>query len=413
MRFQVLVIFVFCSFVNLFSQAGTTVFSLPGIQQSTLMMGAGGSGVALPINDAISYYINPAQLGINRQTQFSLYQMTDKAKWLPLSPFNPQLRSDAASVQYDLYNSLWGLPLSVGLGYMHTKLSYGRFVSTGPTGPEPASYYYANDQFTGISFAAGYHSWFDASLGITRKSCVSSMYPNAEMRITAYDFGGMFRVPYSFDAVEIGNTLSIIPKTSFTFGTAITNVGDDVEFKNSGYKDPLSRKSYLGYTLHAGAEILSGENRINFFDYYFTAEADAYLVKRDTTWKFSYTGVYYGLRPLENLIGLRPTKYVSVHKGHVISLFETVYYSTGTERTGNVNSIIRSSEALVFSTEGISKMLAGLTGNKVLSLIANHLVFEYHSSTVHYADSEEPYQGRGDSDFKGIVFRLKNFNLFF
>ncbi|MBI2419354.1 MAG: hypothetical protein HYV28_15935 [Ignavibacteriales bacterium] len=413
MRFHLFVIFIFCSFVNLFSQAGSTAFSLPEIQMSTLMMGAGGSGVSLPINDAIGYYINPAQLGINPQTQFSLYQMTEKANWLKFFVSDMTISNNAASVQYDLHNSLWGLPLSFGVGYMHTKLSYGRFVRTFETGPEVLGYYYPSDQFTGISFAAGYHSWFDASLGITRKSCVSSLYSNAEMRITAYDFGGMFRLPYSFNDVAVGNTLSIIPKTSFTVGTAITNVGDDVEYNNSGYKDPLSRKSYLGYTVHIGADIRSGENKINFFEYYFTAEADAYLVKRDTTGRFTYTGVYYGLRPLENLIGLRPTKYVSVHNGHVLSFFETVYYSTGTERTGSINSLIRSSDALVISTEGLSKILAGITGNKVLGLIANHLVFEYHNSTVHFAYPEEPYSGIGDSDFKGIVFRLKNFNLFF
>lgn len=405
MKFVVVLLFVTITSLSLFAQAGAAAFAVATMQQSTLMMGAGRVGASLPVNDAMGYYLNPAQLGINKQTMFQTYVMTENARWLDkLFSSNYYFRNYSASAQLDFGQLFNSSPISVGVGYAHMEIQMGKFRVTGPVGPEIIATYTPIDKLDAFSISAGYHAGFDASIGFTVKQASSRLDYDRTEKFSAFDFGGMFRLPYAFKQVQLADAVSVVPVISFTLGTSLTNIGKDINYIDRAQKDPQARTSYLGYSLHGGLCADFYGEKINLLDYYFTIEADAYMFRRDTTGKVTNEHPFYGLRPLENLIGLRSSQYVNLHRGNYIGLAETVYLTWGNEQENGTGTALTGTNAMVLSTEGVVKAAAALTNNSIVKGIAKYAVLEYHRGVVKYKAGAEY-----ESKFPGVVIRIKNF----
>jgi len=176
------------------------------IQQSPLLIGAGGIGAAIPMNDATGFYYNPAQLGnFARENNFSLFFMPQKTQWMPNLGRDLSFNSFGVSVGYNFKKHNNDLPLAIGVGYLNDKFSYGEFVRTGPDSPEPIGTYESYDKFDCISIGAGYGDLVRFNLGVSVKSYNSNFSDSPTEQEpgtgatdgTAFDFGAMLVTPIS------------------------------------------------------------------------------------------------------------------------------------------------------------------------------------------------------------------------
>jgi hypothetical protein len=228
---------------------------------------------------------------------------------------------------------------------------------------------------------------------------------------TSIDLGALVILPLSElwfkKTIFNSNGYSIKPKSNFSFGYAINNIGEKVYFTDPAQSDPLPRIARLGYNLNFGLDIQIKNVELNLIDYSFTGEADDILVKRDTT-GIKYDGMFGKLTPGKHLISLVSDKNVVIHKAHTISLFETITYSTG-RMNGRQYQIIKT-EGVEISTEGLLKLLCAFTENKVLNYITRHFTLEYSRANLNYAVYKNTLPSN-NRKYESIALYIKNFNL--
>lgn len=241
---RLIIVLVSLSLFNIYNFAqGEGELPVMTIQTSLPLIGAGEIGVAKPNNDPIGYYLNPAILGYTSQNNHaSLFFMPNKVDWIP--SWNHDLTKSTYGFNLGYNFNEFGLPISVGFGYMHDRFDYGTLYSTGSgipliIGGQTDSH----DSFDAYSFGVGIDYYFLFNIGMSIKPFDSRFNDspleneNTIMSAegTAYDYGAMIITPISqlfFDnyKYEFCNNSYLIPSVNFTLGYAITNVGDEISY---------------------------------------------------------------------------------------------------------------------------------------------------------------------------------------
>ncbi|MBU0473908.1 MAG: hypothetical protein KKF62_07060 [Bacteroidetes bacterium] len=397
--------------------------ALPGLtlQTSMPLLGAGWIGTAKPNNDPIGYYLNPAILGYSSQNNHvSLFFMPKKVDWIPSWSHDLTKNTFGFNVGYN-FKEL-GLPISVGFGYMHDRMDYGRYL-TASNGPEIIRKFTPYDSFDAYSFGVGFDYYLIFNLGISIKPFESDYGNNpteneissGKVNGTAYDYGAMIITPISklfFDDIKYKfcETAYIKPNVNFTLGYAITNVGDKINYIDEAQSDPLSRTGRLGYTFDFGLDAHIIDTEINLFTYSFTAEVEDILIKQITE-DGMFGGKFDGYQSLlgdidiwDNLLLLNPSDKVVVHKGHTLNLFETLTITSGSFLGKRYPQTVGTS-GYGLSSEGILKIVGNLTDNLLLKYFAKHFVLEYYDASI-FRD-----YNNFKTDMQGISLHMKNIEL--
>ena len=400
-KYYLVIIFFFLLYKPSFSQ-GEAALPFLEIQQSPLLLGAGQIGVSIPMSDPLGFYYNPAQLGyFSRDNNFSMLALPQKTKWFKyFAPnLNLSFNTYGMTAGYNFKNK-YNLPLSIGIGYIHSRVDYGEFVSNTRT-------FESYDAFDCYSLGASYNYFLLFNLGFSMKSYDSHLSDLPTASGTAFDFGTLIIAPISnllFENIKynLDPNSYIKPKFDLSLGYSILNLGKKVIYIDQAQADPIPRTARLGYTFDFGVDLFTNQIKLNAFDYSFTAEAEDILINSDETGFHGYQGMLGDINFGKHLIELKGDQNVVVHRGHIFRLFETVIITSGRYNGHGFNNY--KSNGFGFSSEGIFKLLSSSIENNVIGFIANHFVLEYYH-TNNFVDSDF------ETNFQGLAFYFKNFSL--
>lgn len=393
MKRSILIILILKLYFPLYSQGGLSAVPFLSLQQSPLLQSAGQIGAAIPSNDALGFYFNPANLGYSsKENQTSYFMMPDKAKWLRY--YGISLNTYGFNLGYNFEKKDSTLPISVGLGFIHNIIKYGGV---------------SEDYFNCFSIGASFNYLLLFNLGFSIKPFNSKLSidpvtnKSYEASGTAYDFGFLVIAPVSelfFTNIKYAIDENLFIKPSFTFstGTSITNIGKEIYYVSPSQSDPIPRTARLGYNFSLGFDLLYNQYKLSLFNYSFTAEAEDILIKTDASSHFRYQGYLNDLKFGENLVALKGDQKILVHKGHIFRLFETIIITSGRINGGGYN---RKSNGIGVSSEGIFKSLSMIIQNPLLNFFTNHFTFEYYNTNI-FTDTNN------ESNFNGLAFYLKN-----
>lgn len=383
-------------------------------QQSPLLIGAGQIGAAIPMKDATGFYYNPAQLGyFSHENNLSIFFMPQETKLYPDFKLDLTFRSFGLSAGYNFKKNTNDLPLSIGVGYLHNKFSYGEFVRTGPDSPDPIGTYESYDAFDCFSVGVGYDYFCLFNIGFAIKSYTSHLLSTAQeggnASGTAFDFGAMIITPISrllFNdyKLRLDEESFFKPKFDFTLGYSLTNVGKKITYSDPAQADPIPRTARLGYSLNFTMELFTKGEKLNLLDYSFTAEADDILIKKSIDGSIpEYENILGNINPGKHLIALKADQNVVVHRGHIFRIFESVILASGRYQ-GRGFYDNRKSNGYGLSSEGLFKLYSKFSDDPIIDYIANHFVLEYYN-TNNFVNSFL------ETNFKGLVLNFKGVEL--
>jgi hypothetical protein len=308
---------------------------------------------------------------------------------------------------------LKGINLSAGFGYIHSKFDYGNFYVTGPESPTPLSEIDRLDEFNAYGVGVGINYFVQFSMGLTFKQ-ISSNLPayllnsvkTYTANISAVDFGFLLTLP--INKLVIPNlqfpvdNVPVYPFLNFSLGYSKLNIAKEIYYIDAAQADPLPRTARLGYTISTGLSIKINNSTIKAVGYDFTVDVDDILANTrsyaDTIATaspnpYSYQKFLGDISIGRNLIGLKSSDNVVVHKGHNINLFETLSFQIG--RFDGRGYYGDKSWGIGIQSKGIFTALKGFTKNNIFNFIADHLDIQYYSSKL-FADSQL------ETNFKGI-----------
>lgn len=393
----------------LFAQGEAAVPSL-AFPQSTLLHGAGWIGAAIPNNDAMGFYLNPAILGYSSRTNHaSIFFMPEKANWFNDFYLGTTLNTYGINLGYNFELDNGDLPVSVGFGFLRNEFIYGDFPKGWPVANN------SKDSFNNFSIGAGleYYILFNAGISIKTVNSVLSSASSEQSGVgsascTAFDIGIMIITPISKLLFEdykliLTNNSHIKPNANFSVGYSLTNLGKEIYYIDPIQSDPIPRTARLGYSFNLGLDLEASGIQINAFDYSFTAEAEDILIKRNAETGIEYQGLFGDINIGKNLINLKADRDVIVHRGHILKLFDILTIASG-RFTGRGYYDIRKTNGLGISSEGFFKILNLLIDDPVADYITTHLVIDYNEADIFTGTSLE-------TNLKGITLTYRNFEL--
>ena len=377
---------IFLLFPFVINAQGDVAIPSLGLNPNPQSFGMGMSGVSLPTNDPLGFYFNPAMLGYSSQTNNLAIQFyADKVNWLPGEYSSTTFNNTGITAGYNFGNILKGLNLSAGIGFISTKLDYG------PTYyilyDSPGYYFESYDQYNALGIGVSLDYFVNLSIGFTYKSIDSKLspFPEQEARPKAVDWGMLINVPISKLTVndivyKPFEHTAIKPIVNLSLGYSRSNIGIGVSYIDPAQKDPLPLTARLGSTLSLGSDLLINSHSINFFTFDISIEAEDLLVSEDNAGKFSYQGLLGDIRFWNNLIEWERTNNVTLKKGQMLSLFETVSFLNGSYYNSSPNN--NRTNGIMVSSNGIFKLLLwSFNDNKYISFVLNHFEIQLIKAT--------------------------------
>jgi hypothetical protein len=359
------------------------------------MLGAGQIGVAVPTNDALGYYFNPAILGYwARENNVSLFFMPEKADWAKMGKY--KFNNYGINLGYSSEGYKRSSSFSLGFGYLHNSFDFG-------SGNE--------DLFNGYSLGISFGGGLIFNIGGSIKSFSSKLKSDVsgktyEATGTAYDAGALIIFPFSklfLDDADIyleGNTF-IRPVLSLAVGYSITNIGDEIHYINESQSDPIPRTARLGYSINAGFDVHFNRTKLSAFNYTFAAEAQDLLIKSKGYDGFEYQSIMGDIDFKKNLVELRGDSNIMIHRGHIFRIFETVVITSGRM---NSEGYDQKSDGWGISSEGIFKTMSMAADNSVFDFISKHIIIEYFNANIYVGTFSE-------TNLKGLALHLRNIEL--
>lgn len=241
--------FVIYSTSIIFSQSGALPFST--LQQSAFLFGAGQIGTSIPNDDVLGFYLNPAILGHsarNNHASFSI--MPDKTLWADWGNNKITFHNYGLNLGYNFESTGMNLPISVGLGFIHNKIDYGKFNYTTEFSPEVLGSIDTYDILNSFSLGVGIDYYLKLNFGFSLKTYESALgAPASSIEINQYkadgtmiDYGILVTLPISelliTDKLDIqidGNT-SLTPTSNISFGLSKNNIGDELIYFDEAQK---------------------------------------------------------------------------------------------------------------------------------------------------------------------------------
>jgi hypothetical protein len=389
------------SFIN--AQGGTGISSL-NLNPSTRSTGLGWTGVSNPTDDPLGFYYNPAILGYSsQQNNISIEFNPGANDWTSLADL--KYSNFGFNLGYNFKNLLNGLSLSAGAGFIHSKFDFGdSFITNG-----------ANDSYNAFGFGAAVNYYILISIGVTYKDINSqtvSGFPFSrkyKLDATALDYGIHLGVPvikliddeFSF---ELSDNSRLKPVFNYNLGYSRLNIGDEVYYIDPAQKDPLPLTARLGHTFRFGINYQGKNIFINLISYDLILEAQDLLVERESfTSDFSYQGMLGDIQFWKHLVQLKGDENVVVHKGHSISLAETVTILLGSFH-GRGYQFNPKTHGLFFSTKGLFKWLKSELETDVMNYLSRHFDVRFITSTI--------FNGEGglETDLYSLSLYFMNFS---
>ena len=269
LRFIILSVLFSCTLT--FAQAWS-ILNYLSIQQSSLFSGAGQIGAAVPMQDPVGYYYNPAQLGYySLNNNVSIFFMPGNNTVLNNQTlFKTTSNSYGMTFGYNFKNDSNSTPFSIGVGYLHTKIL--------------SDLLGFHNSYDCLRVGIGYENYFLYNLGFSIKPFASIQGANnasgLEASGVAFDFGALIIMP--IDKLYLNNIKFRIgneelkPILSFSTGYSISNIGKEVYFEPST-STQLPRTERLGYNLKLGFNINIAGTELPVIEYSFTAEVENVL----------------------------------------------------------------------------------------------------------------------------------------
>jgi len=395
--------------LNIYAQSALPALPMLYINPSPRINALGMAGASLPTNDPFGFYYNPAQLGYFSQTNNLSYELyPSNEDWLGLGVW--PYRNSAVNIGYNFKNELNGLSLSAGFGYIHSESNLGTYMFY----PGYTSSIY--DKYDAYSLGIGVDYYVQFNIGFTYKSINSSLgvwqipgtsqYKNAQVSPTAVDYGVLMTVPvlkltapeYKFNLL---NEIPAVPYFNISLGYSRLNQGGEVAYVDPAQSDPMPRTARLGYAISTGLDIEIHNNKFRLFGYDFTVDADEMLISRDTSFNLSYKSGIGNISIGRNLIGLKSSDNVVVHKAHEFNLCETFTVMIG--RFDGAGYFNNESNGIGMRLKGILTLLKAYTTNETFNFIADHMDVQYYSSKINF--------GWTESKFESINISFYNFML--
>jgi hypothetical protein len=383
-----------------FAQGGVGLSSL-NLNPSTRSTGLGWTGVSNPTDDPLGFYYNPAMLGYSSQQNNISVEFNPGANdWINLADY--KYSNYGFNLGYNFKNLLNGLDLSVGAGFIHSNFDFGANSR-------------AYDSYNAYALGVSIDYYILLSLGITFKDIHSqtlSGFPFSRtynLNTTALDYGIHLLVPviklidneFSF---ELSERSKLKPIFNYNLGYSRLNIGDEVYYVDPGQKDPLPLTARLGHTFRFGIDYEGKNIFIKLISYDLILEAQDVLVERETfTPDFRYQGMFGDIEFWKHLVQLKGDENVVVHKGHSISLAETVTILLGSFH-GRGYQFKPKTNGLLFSTKGLFKWLNSELETDFINYLSKHFDLRFISSTI--------FDGEGalETDLYSLSVHFMNFS---
>jgi len=384
------------------------------LSQSTQLYGMGQVGTVITFNDPSSFYHNPANLGFqSREINFASSFLTKEVEWLgDFGKGFPSFKTESFMLGYKFI----GNPISIGFAHSKTRYDF----QTELWNPNSLLYpYFYSENFTRIntySIGISYEYYAIFSLGFTNKVFENSLggYTESGWRpfnrtSSAQDYGVMAVLPISKLWLEnynwnLQNDIKLKPLANFSVGISVLNCGEKIYYIDQAASDPIPKSARIGYNINLGLDLVYNDQKLNAINYFFIADAEDILIKqRDTNldYRIEYQNILSDLKPFENLIQLKGTDRIIVHKSNRLELFESLYLTWGSynwrEQKINVTS-----SGFGVSSKGILKAINMIIRNEIVEFISHHFAIEYVNSVSFKRTKYE-------TEFSSINLYIKNF----
>ena len=245
---------------------------------------ANGMGQAfVALSDQESPYYNPAGLGLFYLSHHGSFTLPRSFDWLPAFSNEIRLRIWAAHIGYNLRNTRYRLPFSVGIGFYRTKFDYGETCCE--SGYDRAHHFV---------FSLGIDSVVDGALGITYKrlrSHVTNFAPGVETSTAdfsahAFDIGSIVKVPVvDLLLPSAFSSSDFVFRFDPSFGICWSNIGPGISYGTTIFdyddKTPLPKTFKYGTALETGLTYRTCGIEWNLFTLIGTLQWDKNLVGED------------------------------------------------------------------------------------------------------------------------------------
>jgi hypothetical protein len=365
------------------------------ISPSPYLNGVAGTGTALQTTDAFAFFYNPAQLGnLSNQANFSLHFYPEKVSMF--SDGKPDYRATAVSLGYQFSGQSAKNALSLGIGYLDGELNGGEIVYRDSSGTEIGRA--LNLEFYDLfAIGLGFEYFFKINVGFTYKRISSNRgldilsdarLIRVQQEYTAFDYGLLLILPMRRilpqEWMNHIKEMTIRPNASFSFGYALRNFGDEIDFNLQTPNEPLPRSASLGYSLNAGLETSWRNIRFNLVKLNWSVQADDPLVKREGD-SFSYQSIIGDINVGRNVISATGDKNVISRKGLSLELVDFFHYTWGWYSGGPYSQ--KNVNGFGFRTKAIFKFLKRPYQRSYLDFIYDHVDIAYNKST-YYIDNK-------------------------
>ncbi len=345
-----------------------------------------GAFTALPSADPFAPFFNPAQLGhFSGEHTFAIQFYPQKADWLPEFDYSEvTFQSTAAAVGYPLDHIFPMMPLTLGFGYIDTKLDLGENVWTDAEG-NPIGTFHSWEQYKAFSLGIGFNRFIRFNAGYTYKDIQSKLGPSSNNLedAAASDFGLQLTLPLVelYTMLQEGNNAftpvdGSEPFLDFSMGYSLANKGDKIKYQNVTTKGALPKEARMGYALSFGLKRSYHGFNLRFIQFDWSNEARDLLVNRTADNENEYINVPGKIGIWDNVILGKSNNEVTIYQGWRIQLLQTFQYSQGRFKGPGYPTFQRT-HGFLFSSRGVFKWLSAQLHSGILDFAAEHINLQY------------------------------------
>lgn len=401
---------------RIYAQGATAVPFLL-IQPSPHLNGMAGAYSALATSDPFGQYFNPAQLAyfgkknniafqfFTRRTPFQSSIIKNNEVFLVSSAFSAGFTSDKI---------IPGIPVSIGVGYLYTKLDYGTNIWTDENG-NVLSTFDSKENYNQFGIGWGIDLPLKLNIGFAIKKInsnlvnvdISNWGPSNEKAVSV-DYGVLITAPIlnligSLGKKKILASENFTPFFDVNLGFAMQNIGKGIKYINKSQDQPLPRQANLGYGLSCGfnTKILNIEFQLMKASW--ASEARNLLVHSNADGTWEYVTFPGKIKIIDNILLGKNSKQIGTYQGWSVTLLETFEYSYGYYKKEYFLPYTKT-HGLWISSLGMAKLLSHLVKNELLSKILSKIEIDY-AQTEYSVRRDHPY---GFNSFKGINIVVRN-----
>lgn len=390
-------------FADAMAQITTTAVPFLRIAPSTVINSMGRSGVALDYNDPFLALDNPAYMPTFSTTSFSAFSMTH-SDWLPNLTGDLKIQNYAVSSALNL-ESLTGFPLKAQLTYVHRNLDMGESISTDQFGNELARFT-SNERTNGIFASVSYKYWAEWSIGAGYDKIYSSLSPikDPETQLDgiseghAWSFGFLSRLPLHEWFTPIDPASDFNQEYYLNLGASVVNSGDKLIYSDPLVADPLPKTGKIGYSTVYKLNYRNNYQPINLFLAQWSVDVSDLLITNNKDFTQDYDNFPGDISILNHVIGLKAEDKIQLHKGYMLSFFESFTFMQGWDDQVGFSSTVATT-GLELSSGGLFKYLAGEIEMPLVKTILAGSAIKFSISEIDMKEKGHPLDNTKYSGF--------------